>query len=489
MAQLSKADLYRLLAAQGYTGALAHIMAAGAWQESARKTDERGDQRADGFYCSRGIFQMNLCGGLGQGHPEELLDDPAYQIQHMGPVYRREYERWREAGYIDADLCSIVCGFAERPWDYKNPQSEARRGYRAAWYREGPDEAPPEGGSMARTYPFSRNAQYGRTHWDGKLALDVFDKAGAPILACADGSAEVHDYPLGGHTVTLYASGPGEEGDQVYYHAHLQQGTGVGGNVQRGQVIGRVGNTGNAANTPPHCHWSAGTRNYGVDYNGAGNVNPAELLDAWQSAANEETGGDSQEGLVTLLGYLQGDVADALESASQGVNSIFWRLGHATSDIERADLLTESAGHVGALNAAINTLRTGGGTAAVEAAQAREAQGLPEDPGEYKGNAQTEERPELEGPEAREARKKEMQAEGKPESRQAQQQRPESQSDPEEGHEEPPKGPGGATAYPPSDDPDAAQGKPGNEEQTRVAHRGGSAPQRRRTPSGGVTER
>lgn len=189
-------------------------------------------------------------------------------------------------------------------------------------------------------YPFTAQARYGTAHWDGKLAVDVFDAYGAPIVACTDGVAIVRDYPLGGHTVTLHG-----DDTYYYYHAHLVPGTGVAGRVAAGQRIGQVGDSGNAAGKPPHCHFAIGSASYGIDADGAGDQPPWEWLDAWRGTGDEPTIDD----LRNLLGYLQGDVADALQRAAED-------LYHAARTRRAA---AREAAYT-ALRAAIDTLRRGG---------------------------------------------------------------------------------------------------------------------------------
>jgi len=78
----------------------------------------------------------------------------------------------------------------------------------------------------------------------------------------------VREQDLGGKVVWLYDQ---ERGLHLYY-AHLdeqlvEQGTWV----NPGDVVGRVGNTGNARTTPPHLH-------FGVYAEGEGPVNPDAFL-------------------------------------------------------------------------------------------------------------------------------------------------------------------------------------------------------------------
>lgn len=57
------------------------------YQESGGKYDARGDFK-NGYYCSRGLFQLNTCSGAGvalmkkYGISADELDDPTYQYEH-----------------------------------------------------------------------------------------------------------------------------------------------------------------------------------------------------------------------------------------------------------------------------------------------------------------------------------------------------------------------------------------------------------------------
>jgi peptidoglycan LD-endopeptidase LytH len=102
----------------------------------------------------------------------------------------------------------------------------------------------------------------GRTH----QGADIFAPMGTPIRAPFPGSAsDATNWPLGGYSVKVY-------GSQGYvYNAHLSS-IGQLGSVQTGDVIGYVGNTGNASGASPHDHfeWHPG---------GGAAVNPTSYLD------------------------------------------------------------------------------------------------------------------------------------------------------------------------------------------------------------------
>jgi murein DD-endopeptidase MepM/ murein hydrolase activator NlpD len=100
--------------------------------------------------------------------------------------------------------------------------------------------------------------------------IDIFAPAGTPLLSAESGVVtRVGSGRLGGLTVWLR----GDSGTSWYY-AHLQShqaGLEPGAEVQAGDVIGYVGNTGNAVSTPPHLHLE-------IHPSGGGPVNPYPLL-------------------------------------------------------------------------------------------------------------------------------------------------------------------------------------------------------------------
>lgn len=88
----------------------------------------------------------------------------------------------------------------------------------------------------------------GRTH----EGVDMFAPKGTPVYAVAAGVAtSVYHNSLGGLSISF----DDDRGDH-YYYAHLSvQLVEDGDRVKAGELIGRVGNTGNAVSTPPHLHW------------------------------------------------------------------------------------------------------------------------------------------------------------------------------------------------------------------------------------------
>jgi len=87
-------------------------------------------------------------------------------------------------------------------------------------------------------------------------AVDIIAPHGTPVLAVSDGRiAKLFLSVPGGNTI--YQFDP--TGTYAYYYAHLDRyadGILEGLEVRRGDVIGYVGNTGNAAATAPHLHFA-----------------------------------------------------------------------------------------------------------------------------------------------------------------------------------------------------------------------------------------
>ncbi|WP_121356075.1 M23 family metallopeptidase [Flavisolibacter nicotianae] len=83
--------------------------------------------------------------------------------------------------------------------------------------------------------------------------IDIYARKGTPVVAVCDGVIVNKDHtPIGGNTLWLKsASHP-----WTAYYAHLdRQLVREGQHVRKGQVIGTVGNTGNARHMPSHLHF------------------------------------------------------------------------------------------------------------------------------------------------------------------------------------------------------------------------------------------
>lgn len=85
---------------------------------------------------ARGLFQFDM-GGMGKpwlGNENALLGDTgaALQASQIVPMYADAFRR-APAGLTGADRASWVAAQAERPYDFQNPQSAARRNYATAY--------------------------------------------------------------------------------------------------------------------------------------------------------------------------------------------------------------------------------------------------------------------------------------------------------------------------------------------------------------------
>ncbi len=97
----------------------------------------------------------------------------------------------------------------------------------------------------------------------GHNGVDIFAETGTPVFAATPGYViRIGENNLGGNTV--FTIGPG---GIRYYYAHLDRPSSflsIGQEVTTDTIVGYVGNTGNAAQTPPHLH-------FGVYNNGSEN--------------------------------------------------------------------------------------------------------------------------------------------------------------------------------------------------------------------------
>ncbi len=115
---------------------------------------------------------------------------------------------------------------------------------------------------------------------------DIFAPAGAPVLAVADGTIhQVGFIKIGGYRFWLR-----DDNGNEFYYAHLSAYTPLaidGKRVQAGDVIGFVGDTGDADGGAPHLHFEIHpAAMIGLGYDGV--VAPYPILVAWGRAEDIE---------------------------------------------------------------------------------------------------------------------------------------------------------------------------------------------------------
>jgi murein DD-endopeptidase MepM/ murein hydrolase activator NlpD len=92
--------------------------------------------------------------------------------------------------------------------------------------------------------------------------IDIFAPGGTPVVAAADGwITRQTTNRLGGNVVWIWTP----SADASLYYAHLERrAVDAGERVRAGDVVGYVGNTGNARSAAPHLHFGIYTRTGGV---------------------------------------------------------------------------------------------------------------------------------------------------------------------------------------------------------------------------------
>lgn len=128
-------------------------------------------------------------------------------------------------------------------------------------------------GQLTDTFEDARSS--GRRH----DAIDIMAAEGTPVIAAADGTIEKLFFSRGGGGITVYERSPDQK--WMYYYAHLSgyaPGLHEGQQVKRGQVIARVGHTGDASASGPHLHFAINSMAPGERWWQGTPINPYPLL-------------------------------------------------------------------------------------------------------------------------------------------------------------------------------------------------------------------
>lgn len=143
---------------------------------------------------------------------------------------------------------------------------------RAAYNRHLEDQAKAAGaawlcpvqGERSFTDTWGQARSGGRRH----KGTDIMSPRGTPVVASVSGTVRASSSAAGG--VSYYLNG---DDGVTYFGAHLDRFAGVTGRVEKGTVLGWVGNSGNARGASPHLHFE-------MNPGGRGAVNPYATLAA-----------------------------------------------------------------------------------------------------------------------------------------------------------------------------------------------------------------
>lgn len=110
-------------------------------------------------------------------------------------------------------------------------------------------------------------------------AIDIMAAEGTPVVAAAPGTVEKLYFSEGGGGNSVYVRS--EDGRWTFYYAHLQsyaRGLNEGQKVRQGQLLGRVGHSGNASPEGPHLHFAINRMGPGEKWYQGEAINPYPLL-------------------------------------------------------------------------------------------------------------------------------------------------------------------------------------------------------------------
>jgi murein DD-endopeptidase MepM/ murein hydrolase activator NlpD len=193
------------------------------------------------------------------------FDEPSAEAPpHLLPVRQSQDEGRR------LNLFPLVAWLfaAATTWlAYEHFGDQARVIYRVSTTPAAPSLAIPVQGVAPRAIVDSWHAPRGRGR--KHEGIDIFAARGTPVVSPVTGIVTmVGQDRLGGNVVRVL--GPGR---QVHYFAHLDRIAPIRrwDVVEAGNVVGYVGNTGNARGASPHLH-------YGIYTAAAGAINPYPLL-------------------------------------------------------------------------------------------------------------------------------------------------------------------------------------------------------------------
>lgn len=183
--------------------------------------------------------------------------DELRELQSQMEERNIELEAARNAAIAARDKLSDRCAELKAQYDAEQAARAAAEAARRRGAAGGVGNIPgficPVAGpvSFINDWGFPRSG--GRTH----KGTDMFASRGTPLVAVLDGTVSVGNGGLGGRTVHLRAAN-----GLKFYYAHLEgwgPGISSGVRVSKGDVVGYVGDSGNARGTSPHLHFGIRT--------------------------------------------------------------------------------------------------------------------------------------------------------------------------------------------------------------------------------------
>ncbi|WP_144779663.1 M23 family metallopeptidase [Marinobacter maritimus] len=215
------------------------------------------------------VFQVTLERGEKLIWQLSRLDASGDRLYASLEHREREGQGWSTVAELSADGATSS-SLVSRSGDYRivlQPELFARLEYSLAIASGGSLPFPVEAASqrdIGSSFGAPRDGGAREHH-----GVDIFADRGTPVRAVMDGRVRTGTGGIGGNHVWL-SSGLLGLGGARYYYAHLDSfAIESGDRVKEGEILGYVGNTGNASNTPPHLH-------FGI-YSG-GPVDPAPFL-------------------------------------------------------------------------------------------------------------------------------------------------------------------------------------------------------------------
>ena len=215
------------------------------------------------------VYQLSLERGEKLIWQFSRLDTAESRLYASLERREKNNQEWSTITELDADD-AINSQVVSKAGDYRivlQPELFASAEYLLAMANGGSLPFPVEGAGqrdIGSAFGVARDGGARKHH-----GVDIFAERGTPVTAVIDGYVRTGTGARGGEHVWLSGSMIGF-GSARYYYAHLDSFVVESGDkVKKGDILGYVGNTGNAITTPPHLH-------FGI-YSG-GPVDPAPFL-------------------------------------------------------------------------------------------------------------------------------------------------------------------------------------------------------------------